>query len=326
MTGVGQWTDRVDEHVRLHQLQARRELSGLLPLRQLICRLRPNVILSAAMRLNVALQIMRPVLPSGIRFIVREGNLLSLKLLETNWPRLWRRLVSLAYPRADRIIAQCEAMADDLAMTARVSPQQIVRIYNPVDFDSIDHLAADGEDPFGTDRSGRSILAVGSFKAQKGFQRLLQAFANRPPWLVDAHLWILGDGELRESLEAESRSLGLSERVHMPGIEANPFVWMQHADLFVITSYYEGLPNVLLEAIACRCPVVAVDCPGGTREIMTICGLERRLVPALNWESQLFETAGLGEARANLEKVFSRETIIEQYERQLLGWEAAGRH
>ncbi len=112
------------------------------------------------------------------------------------------------------------------------------------------------------------IIAVGRFHPQKNFPLLLEAFAEVRLRYSKARLLILGDGAERPKLEALVKKLGLSGSVEMPGFVANPYAYMRRAKLFVLSSDYEGLPTVLVEALACGCPVVATNCPSGPDEIL----------------------------------------------------------
>ncbi len=109
------------------------------------------------------------------------------------------------------------------------------------------------------------LLNVARLVPQKNHRLLLQAYALMRTSLP---LVLVGDGPLREELEALAAELGIAKRVHFVGRQLNPYPWMQHAQLFVLSSCHEGLGIVLLEALACGTPVVSVDCPGGVRDIM----------------------------------------------------------
>ena len=109
------------------------------------------------------------------------------------------------------------------------------------------------------------ILAVGRLDAQKNHGLLLRAFSLLPLDL-NARLLIVGEGPCREALTAEIRALGLESTVQLLGEDVNPFRFMARANCFVLSSNHEGLPGVLIEAMACGVPVVSTDCPTGPRE------------------------------------------------------------
>ena len=136
------------------------------------------------------------------------------------------------------------------------------------------------------------MLGVGRLAHEKGYDRLIDAFALLAGRQPEAQLWLLGDGPEREALEQRAEQAGLARRVHFAGYEANPYPWMRHADVFVQSSRREGLPVAVLEALACGTPVAAFDCAGGTCEILQ--GVEgTELVPDGN-------LAALAEAVARL--------------------------
>jgi glycosyltransferase involved in cell wall biosynthesis len=179
-----------------------------------------------------------------------------------------------AYLKADAIVAVSDGVAADLASFANIPRQRITTIYNPVvgpdlatkACEPLDHpwLAA-GEPPV--------ILGVGRLDPQKDFPTLIRAFARvraqRP-----ARLIVLGaEGHERHSkyiaeLKALPARLGIADDVDLPGFRHNPFAFMSRAAVFVLSSIYEGLGNVLIEALACGTPVVSTDCPSGPAEIL----------------------------------------------------------
>jgi glycosyltransferase involved in cell wall biosynthesis len=120
------------------------------------------------------------------------------------------------------------------------------------------------------------VLAVGRLSRQKDFPTLLRAFASRRH--RSARLMILGEGSERPGLEALVKSLGLTAEVALPGFVENPFAYMARAGVFVLSSAWEGMPGVLIQALACGAPVVATDCESGPREVLQD-GRVGRLVP-----------------------------------------------
>lgn len=175
-------------------------------------------------------------------------------------PLPWRVLRRLLYPFATYLIVQTESVA---RWARFVVPNRCVRVIpNPV---RPRHPPLQRPPLM---RPRHTILAMGRLVAQKGFDLLLRAFAHAalptPTW----QLVILGEGPDRSSLQAHIETLGLRHAVLMPGLVLEPEQWLQHADMFVMSSRFEGFPNALLEAMNCGLPVIAFDCPSGPREIV----------------------------------------------------------
>ena len=134
----------------------------------------------------------------------------------------------------------------------------------------------------------KNIVAMGRLAEQKGFDMLIEAFAPIARKFRDWGLTIFGEGSLRAELEERLGELGIKDSVHLPGNLRNPFDAIKHADLFVLSSRYEGFPNALCEAMACGIPAVSFDCPAGPSEIIRH-GVDGLLVRVL-------DTDGLAEA------------------------------
>lgn len=173
-----------------------------------------------------------------------------------------RMLVRLAYPRADKVIAVSQGVADDLAQNFGVGREKIVTIANPVDADAISVRAK--EAPV-IDTGHEYILAAGRLVRAKNFDMLIRAYAQAG---IGQRLIILGEGPERESLERLAAALGVSERVSLPGFAANPYPTMARAAFFVLSSSAEGFPNALVEAMALGVPVVSTNCASGPSEIL----------------------------------------------------------
>ena len=173
------------------------------------------------------------------------------------------------YPYANGVVAVSEAAAKDLASYADLPASSITTIYNPV----VDAASTrDGEIGLpGIDiwlRAPFRILTVGHLKEQKNHELLLKAFALVLK-VKDAHLLILGEGQLRGKLEGCINELGISKSISMPGFVDNPYPYYRRASLFVLSSDWEGLPTVLIEALSEGVPIVSTDCPSGPREILS---------------------------------------------------------
>ena len=183
----------------------------------------------------------------------------------------WRYLPELlkrSYDEADCIVSVSQSVGDELIDELGLDPGRMETIYNPVVDDSLAGKAAEPtEHPWFEQGQPPVILGVGRLTEQKGFANLIRAFALLRQ-SREARLVLLGEGRQRASLVQLAETLGISNDVDMPGFVDNPFKYMANASVTALSSRYEGLPGVLIQAMACGCPVVSTDCPGGSREIL----------------------------------------------------------
>lgn len=229
----------------------------------LIWKLQPHVVFSTLGHLNLSLAMLRPFLPSSSRYIARETTIPSYGLERNNMAWLWRWMYRSFYAKHDYIICQSKSMLEDLVKNFNLPSEKAVVIYNPVDVDRIRALASEDVAHF-YKRDSLQLVAAGRLKEEKGFDLAIKALANIP----GIHLTILGEGPLKASLEDLANDIGVSERVHLVGLQSNPYAWFARADAFVLSSRYEGFPNVVLEAMVCGTPVIALPSPGGVQEIL----------------------------------------------------------
>jgi glycosyltransferase involved in cell wall biosynthesis len=172
------------------------------------------------------------------------------------------------YPFADYIVAVSQGVAKDLSKISRLLLDRIDVIYNPILLDNLDELAQQ-EITFNEFKSKdfSIILGAGRFVVQKDFSTLIRAFQK-----VRSHrrvkLVLIGGGIQKQQLKELSQQLGLEQDVHLLDFVKNPYPLIARADVFVLSSRWEGLPTVLVEALALGTPVVSTDCPSGPREIL----------------------------------------------------------
>lgn len=179
-----------------------------------------------------------------------------------------RRLMPLLYPLSDEIVAVSRGVGVDVARAARLSAERVRVIYNPIVSGRIAALAAQGAcHPWVANGGPPLVLGVGRLVPQKDFATLLRAFARVRAYR-SVRLAILGEGPQRDRLMLLAQELGIHKDLLLPGFVTNPFAWLGRASLFVLSSAWEGLPTVLIEALACGTPVIATDCPHGPREIL----------------------------------------------------------
>lgn len=195
------------------------------------------------------------------------------------WASGWlRREIIAAYTRADHIIALSHGVADSLRELIPETTDRVSVVHN-AGYDREVELLSRQEHPLPLPHNP-FFLGCGRLTAQKDFETLLLAF-HRIKNEVEGELWILGEGPLRPRLERKVATLGLSDRVRLPGFVKNPFAVMARASTFVLSSQWEGFGNVITEAMACGTPVISTDCPHGPGEILES-GRWGELVPVGN--------------------------------------------
>ncbi len=247
-------------------------IKNVLGLATYLRRYQPDILFSSIYFNNVVCACALMLAGTKTKLVVRQANTLERQFKD--FPVVFRQvlhlLTHLAYKRADLVVCQCRSMVPDLVDFMKVDPKKVRVIYNPtVTADIYDRAQVDPEHRWlNLDRTEPVILAIGRFKPQKDFVTLIQAFALVKKRFKNAKLILLGDGPQRKYLEGLANQLGVRKDVDFAGFQANPYAFISMADLFVSSSRYEGLPNVLIEALALGKRIVATSCPGGSSEIL----------------------------------------------------------
>jgi glycosyltransferase involved in cell wall biosynthesis len=260
-----------DEKIRQHPLAGRHSILAIPALARYLRRARPEVLLVAKDRAGRSAVIARALAGVKIPIVLRLGTHLSTAMAGRLAPERWLRysLIRWLYPHLEAVVAVSAGVAQDVRAVARLPEARVRVIRNPVITPELfERAAAPCPHPWlGEAQSIPVILGLGRLQRQKDFPTLIRAFARlrreRP-----ARLLILGEGGGRADLQQQIASLGLEADIALPGFVANPYSWLARADLFVLSSAWEGSPNALTEALALGTPVVATDCPSGPAEIL----------------------------------------------------------
>lgn len=217
----------------------------------------PHIVFSSVMYLNTKILPFRQFFPAT-RFVVRCENYLY------TFSKKQKQFIDYTYHKADAIIAQTEEMRNELVEQMRIDSKKVTVMHNPVDTQLIDRLVEEGGNPYPSDGK-KHYVAVGRFAYQKGYDLLMQAFCKVAIAREDVDLYIVGDkdneqGKVFSEIMLMAQDYSIAERVHCVGYQKNPYRYILHADCFVLSSRWEGLPNVLIEAQYLGTPAAAFKC------------------------------------------------------------------
>lgn len=293
---------------------------------------RPHALLSGNSWPNLTALWAKQLAGVETRIVVSEHVALSQRVAHLHAQWRWRHLPALLqryYPQAAAVVTVSIGVADDLANATGLPRSAISAVYNA---DVCERLLARAQQPAPLMDFGNGaeplVLGIGRLHPQKDFPALLKAVALLRHAGVGVRLLILGEGAQRRSLEALAQELGIADAVRMPGFVEHPPAYLARAAVFVLSSRYEGLPGVLIQALACGCPSVATDCPSGPHEILDG-GRYGRLVPVADPQALASAIRGALDAPEDRDELrrrsrdFSVERAVERYEQLLLGAQAA---
>lgn len=262
----GPYLNDVLPGVRVVDLEATRVLKSIPKLVRYLSAEKPDCLLSALNHANLAAIIARLFASPRCRLVVAEHTTPSRSKDVKIRGRLVTGLIRFAYRLADGVVAVSQGVRDDLCRLG-VPASKVAVIYNPiVSSDLYAKARQDCPHPW-LASNVPVVLAVGRLEPAKDFATLIHAFSLLKARTI-ARLIVLGEGSLRPELSALVASLGLRESVDMPGFTDNPYAYMSRATVFAMSSRWEGLPTVLIEALACGARVVSTDCPSGPAEIL----------------------------------------------------------
>jgi len=282
----------------------------------------PSVFLSAQSHANLMALIAAKMAGFSSSLVVRQQTTLSMagKMEPGIKNRFVPMLTRLLYTQADAVVCISQGVADDVLENTRLTVEKVRRIYNPVipfDAELDQRITAPLDHPWFHEDAPPVILAVGRLTRAKDYPTLVRAFALARQE-CEIRLIILGEGEDRIKLENLVNSLGIEADVQLPGAVDNPYPYMASCSVFVFSSIFEGLGNVLIEALACGARIIATDCKYGPAEILAdgrygslvpvgnAPAMAKAIITSLNSEKKHFALR----KRAN---DFSQENIVQQY-------------
>lgn len=314
----GPYLPLVSNKVRVVDLNCSRVLPSLPRLITYLKTEKPNAMLSTLDRANILSPIARSLARVPTRVFVRPTNSFTSKTQHQDIKeRLLPSLMRWSFSWTDGVISVSNCLKEEIAEITKVPHSKIHTIPNPIVAKDIARANDPLDHSWFFPKQPPVILGVGRLNKQKDFPTLIYAFAKLRKQ-QPARLIILGEGQEREHLESLVKKLYLENDVSLPGFVDNPFQYIKRASVFVLSSRWEGMPNVLLQAMACGTPVIATNCPGGSAEILEN-GRWGKLIPIGDVESlsaAIMETLK-GEVKCPslemLEERFGLDQIINQY-------------
>lgn len=269
----GEFVNDIDDAVRTVDLDVPRVpalgiLAGVPHLKSYIESARPQVLFSSRTHTNITAILAARAATAELHVAATEHS--DYTQVENLKERVTGALAAQTYRFADDIVAVSKGVAESVVRNTPVSVDETTVLHNPVDIEDVQTTAEKGVNhEWFADPTIETIVSVGRLERQKDLSTLLRAFDRLQESRSEVRLIIVGKGSEREQLESLATSLGIQNAVSFEGYVENPYAYMRGSSVFVLSSQYEGLPTVLIEALACGSSIVATDCPHGPREVLS---------------------------------------------------------
>ena len=264
----GEFLSELSSQIRIIDLKADRIRYMFKPLLKYFKSEKPDVVLASMWPLTLLAVVAFKAAKLSGSVVVSDHTTFSQAPLMQKRSMRWffKYSLSSVYPFANAIVAVSDGVADDLCGLGGIKRKSITVIFNPVETNTSRFTEDEGYRNWKNSK-GKKIIAVGALKKEKDYPSLLEAFSLLLKE-EDAHLTILGQGDLLADLKALAIKLEIAERVNFAGFIRNPSAWISSSDLLVLSSNCEGFGNVLIEAMSVGTPVVSTDCQSGPKEIL----------------------------------------------------------
>ena len=264
ISNEGEYT--IPKNIKVINIDKKRARYAIPKLVKIIKNNKPDIVLSSVVQSGIILSIAKKFIFKNKPIIVhRVANFFS----NINIPFPSKILYKKTLKSFDSIISVSDEMKEDLEKNTKLKSKQIQTIYNPIDLKKIDIKSNEEiEEKFISNSKNKIILGVGSLTKQKGFKYLIKACEQIVKNRRNTYLVILGKGKKREELTELIKKLKIEDKVKLLGFKNNPYKYMKRANVFVLPSLWEGLPGVLIEAMACGTPVISTSCQSGPKEIL----------------------------------------------------------
>jgi len=261
MKYTGEFIEEAKIDLNIVDLNCNKTYKLPLKISKYIINNKPDIIISNFWKINLCTCVVK-IMFRSLKLILWEHSPPSKTPTSPIW--LYYPTVSLLYKMANSVVAVSEGVKLDIIKSSIGLSNKIIKIYNPVAPPSFD----DFEIKKNQTSDSIVIISVGRLDPQKNPKLLIKAFARVAQNNNNVKLLIIGDGILRKDLEKLCEDLKISDRVRFAGFVLNPYHYLKKSDIFILTSDYEGLPTVIIEALYCGLPIISTDCPSGPRELL----------------------------------------------------------
>ncbi len=253
-----------NEQINIYNLKAKRVRNSIFRLVKMIKKVDPEIIFTLQSHLSIYVILFKFLFKRKIKYVCRESNIPSQKNLDYRFPAIYNLLYKFTISRFDMLICQSNDMYDDLIKNYKINQRILIKINNLIDTKLVNNLSNEKcLDEFQYD----FILCASTLSPQKGIDRLID-IVNLDNFKNNIKVAILGEGPLKEIYQRKILKLGLDQNIKFYGLQNNPYKWIKRSKVYLLTSLFEGFPNVLLEAGILRKPSVCFDIKGGISEII----------------------------------------------------------
>ena len=264
------YLERISNKINLVVLDVNHTRYSFVPLLKYLLKNKIKSCLVFNHELAVTLVILRILFRLDVKIISRNISVLSIKIEQFRKKNIWERyvvrpLVTYFYQKIDHVVNQCHSMRDDLIKVYPQLHNNSSVIFNPISTDFEDYIKKNNLTNI---EKKNYLLCVGRLEEVKAFHYAIEGFAGIAKKFPNLRLKIVGTGSLKKDLKQKAIDYGVADRVDFEGFQKNVIQYYLYAKATVLTSIYEGYPNVLLESLAMNTPVIAFNCPGGTSEII----------------------------------------------------------
>lgn len=320
VSGEGPFMSQIPDNIHVVDFATSRALNTIPGLIRYLRENNPEAMLCAMEHIGIMAVIAKLLSFTRTKVFVVIHNTVSqsTRYLPPMKRRILRETTRILMSRAKSVVGVSQGVVDDFEQHTGVPKDKLRVVFNPVVTPQLKQAMGEPvEHKWLQEKSIPVVLAAGHLQHRKGFDVLIQAFYHVKSQ-KEARLIIIGEGDQRETLTELIQKYELEDHVNLHGFVDNPYAYMKQADLFVLSSRFEGLPTVIIEAMACGCPVVSTDCPSGPREILNH-GEYGKLVPVENPEAlaeailqSLSDEHDLSKLEERTEQ-FEEKRIIDEY-------------